>query len=297
MNMEENMEQEPVKPVRNVGGRPPLPDAPTNAEECRSLLAKEVIKTAPHTPRLKGLQTLLESFERREPIATLAAQLAQSQSDNTALQADLISLRESLSASQENCATLAVPHDAVEDTKRACDALRIDIARAQADREAAIKAKDAGIKARDAAVDAQRAAEQGERQVREHLTAAYMKLIGPLESALKLFMSSTSVDAREHWYRLNQLADDFKRGLAQAIAKPVLFSPAPVNIVRRATAEELDKAREALIEKARLENAAQPRSIDPSAYEPMRERAVPRAAEPESQKPISGGADFAEWVK
>src|ERR1035441_5543245 len=74
-------EHETPEPRKSKGGRPPLPDAPTSAAECRRLLAIEVVKTTPHTPRLKGLQTLLESFERQDKDAPVADRLAQSQAD------------------------------------------------------------------------------------------------------------------------------------------------------------------------------------------------------------------------
>ena len=64
----------------------------------------------------------------------------------------------------------------------------------------------------------------------------------------------------------------------------------------RANSEKLAQAVEDKIEMDRIENARQPRAMEPLGVEHFRERAVPRAPEPESTKPISGGADFADWV-
>jgi hypothetical protein len=190
-----------------------------------------------------------------------------------------------------------VPHDEVEQVKAACDSLRRDIARANDNLALATKSKNDAVKARDSAVEAQHAAEQAEKQAKNHLEAEYMKLIDPVVTALKA-LTSASLDARERRYQFDCLLTEFRRMHALALVAPVNRAPTPpVKVVRQATAEELATAREALIEQARIENAAQPRSVDPSAYEPMRERAIPRTPEPEPVKPISGGADFEPWVK
>ena len=49
---------------------PANPTPPTNSAECRALLAQELTKQKPDTPRLKGYQTLLASFEAGEQRTT-----------------------------------------------------------------------------------------------------------------------------------------------------------------------------------------------------------------------------------
>lgn len=43
-----------------------LPPPPTNADECRKLLAAEICKQKPDTTKVKGFQTLLASFEAQD---------------------------------------------------------------------------------------------------------------------------------------------------------------------------------------------------------------------------------------
>ena len=47
---------------RNRGGRPPQPPAPTNATECRALIAREVVRHKPRELTLRGLYRLLREF-------------------------------------------------------------------------------------------------------------------------------------------------------------------------------------------------------------------------------------------
>ena len=58
------MTDEIVKPEvkRNRGGRPPQPPAPTNATECRALIAQEVVRHKPRELTLRGLYRLLREF-------------------------------------------------------------------------------------------------------------------------------------------------------------------------------------------------------------------------------------------
>jgi chromosome segregation ATPase len=51
---------------RRKGGRPPLPTAPKNASDSRTLIAEEVVKTKPSPSRLRYLRALLKSFEHAE---------------------------------------------------------------------------------------------------------------------------------------------------------------------------------------------------------------------------------------
>jgi hypothetical protein len=62
------MTEEIVKPEvkRNRGGRPSFPPAPTNATECRALIAAEVVRHKPRELTLRGLYRLLKEFSAAE---------------------------------------------------------------------------------------------------------------------------------------------------------------------------------------------------------------------------------------
>ena len=47
-------------------GRPPLPPAPQNAEDVRTLIAQETVKTKPRERTLRYLYRLLKAFERAD---------------------------------------------------------------------------------------------------------------------------------------------------------------------------------------------------------------------------------------
>ncbi len=47
-------------------GRPPLPPAPQNAGDCRTLIAQETVKTKPRERTLRYLYKLLRAFERAD---------------------------------------------------------------------------------------------------------------------------------------------------------------------------------------------------------------------------------------
>lgn len=47
-------------------GRPPLPLAPQNAEDIRTLIAQETVKTKPRERTLRYLYRLLKAFERAD---------------------------------------------------------------------------------------------------------------------------------------------------------------------------------------------------------------------------------------
>lgn len=287
------------EPTRNKGGRPPKPDAPKTAEECRRLIATESVKEKPSATKQRLLQTLLESFERQEArtITDTDAKLAATIAENANLQTEIESLRGTVVASQEKCESLTVPYAEFEDAKATRDSLRRDLTHANDNLSLATKATKEAIAARDLAVAAQRTAEQNEAHVRQHLKAEYQKLINPLESALKGWLSGSSIDARTMRYPVNQLMEEFRRLHALAMSAPAPFAPTPVRAVRQATSEELAKAQTDRIEADRAENMNQPRSAEPTGVEHMRERFIPRAPEPEAHRPISGGAEWSDWVK
>jgi hypothetical protein len=52
--------------LKRKGGRPPLPPAPLNAGDCRTLVAAESVKTNPRERTLRHLYRLLKAFERAE---------------------------------------------------------------------------------------------------------------------------------------------------------------------------------------------------------------------------------------
>jgi hypothetical protein len=47
-------------------GRPPLPPAPENAGDCRTLIGQETVKTKPRERTLRYLYRLLKAFERAD---------------------------------------------------------------------------------------------------------------------------------------------------------------------------------------------------------------------------------------
>jgi chromosome segregation ATPase len=291
---------EPPEP-RNLGGRPRKPSAPRTAGEVRHLLAVEAVKEKPHAARQRILQQLLESFEKQEENIPVASQLAQSQAEKDILQGDINSLRQSLAASQSRCESLSVPHDEFEDAKAERDSLRREITSCTGEIARANSALQEARDARDIALSAQRAAEQGEKQARGHLNSQYMKLIEPLEVALRRW-SGSHIDARIQRHHVDCLMEEFRRMHAQALAamEPVpQEKQIPTSTLRQATPKqlkELAKARADQIEAARVDNLNQPRSIEPGDVEHLRERFVPRAPEPEPQRPISGGVDWEPWV-
>ncbi len=52
--------------LKRKGGRPPLPPAPQNADDCRALIAQETVKTKPRQRTLMYLYRLLKAFERAD---------------------------------------------------------------------------------------------------------------------------------------------------------------------------------------------------------------------------------------
>jgi hypothetical protein len=62
------MTDEIVKPEvkRNRGGRPPVPSPPQNADECRALIAAEVVRHKPRELMLRGLFRLLNEYKQHE---------------------------------------------------------------------------------------------------------------------------------------------------------------------------------------------------------------------------------------
>jgi hypothetical protein len=53
-------------PMKRKGGRPPIPSAPLNADECRALIAAEVIRSKPKEHTLRGLFRLLNEYKQHE---------------------------------------------------------------------------------------------------------------------------------------------------------------------------------------------------------------------------------------
>ena len=53
-------------PMKRKGGRPPQPPAPTNADECRVLIAQEVVRHKPREMMLRGLFRLLNEYKQHE---------------------------------------------------------------------------------------------------------------------------------------------------------------------------------------------------------------------------------------
>jgi len=303
---------EPQEPqvIAKKGGRPPQPDAPTNAADCRTLLAAEIVKRKPDQTCVRGLQALLENFERLETREAndTAARLTQSIADNASLQIANEELRGTVTTLTARCESLAVPHNAVETANTERDAMRRDIESATTKKEQAVKEMQEAVKARDLALNAQRTAEQDSIAFRRQLDSEYMKMIGPMMAALSALPppDHSNVAAQEQRYKFESLLTEFRRLHAQAIATAVPLTPSvpPVKSTKPLTPEELEaqrKKREKVyadkVEADRVENAAQPRSVDPSAYEPGRERHVPRYSEPAPHIPISGGADWSGWVK
>ncbi len=296
---QEQQKQQTPNEHRNKGGRPPQPDAPTNADECRHLIAVEVVKTKPDQTRVRGLQALLESFERQagKDLTDTAEKLTQSINEMTTLREETASLRGNITVLESRCDLLAVPHNAVEAVTLERDSLRHDLHFANMSLTTANKELKDAVTARDLARESQRVAEQHAAALKGQLDSAYMKLIDPVSDALRALAGATSFDARERRDYLELRMTEFRRMHALAVATPVFVPTTPVKIVRRATPAELEKATTDQTEAACIENAAQPRSIDPTAYESLRERAVPRAPEPEPTRPISGGTDWSPLVK
>jgi hypothetical protein len=52
--------------LKRKGGRPPLPPAPQNADDCRALIAAEVVRSNPRVRSLAFFYKLLRAFERAE---------------------------------------------------------------------------------------------------------------------------------------------------------------------------------------------------------------------------------------
>ena len=55
--------------LKRKGGRPPLPPAPQNAGDCRTLIAAETVRTKPRERTLRYLYRLLKAFERADDAA------------------------------------------------------------------------------------------------------------------------------------------------------------------------------------------------------------------------------------
>ena len=66
------MTDEIVKPEvkRNRGGRPPVPSPPQNADECRALIAAEVVR---HKPRELMLRWTFQTSERVQAARKVSA--------------------------------------------------------------------------------------------------------------------------------------------------------------------------------------------------------------------------------
>lgn len=52
--------------IKRKGGRPPLPPAPQNAGDCRTLIAAETVRTKPRERTLRYLYRLLRAFVAAE---------------------------------------------------------------------------------------------------------------------------------------------------------------------------------------------------------------------------------------
>jgi hypothetical protein len=52
--------------IKRKGGRPPLPPAPQNAGDCRTLIAAETVRTTPRERTLRYLYRLLRAFVAAE---------------------------------------------------------------------------------------------------------------------------------------------------------------------------------------------------------------------------------------
>lgn len=52
--------------LKRKAGRPPLPPAPQNAGDCRTLISLETVKTKPRERTLRYLYRLLKAFERAD---------------------------------------------------------------------------------------------------------------------------------------------------------------------------------------------------------------------------------------
>src|SRR5579872_908067 len=52
--------------LKRKAGRPPIPPAPQNAGDCRTLIAHETVKTKPRERTLRYLYRLLKAFERAD---------------------------------------------------------------------------------------------------------------------------------------------------------------------------------------------------------------------------------------
>jgi hypothetical protein len=262
-------------------GRPKQPDAPTTACETRALLAAEVVKKEPSATRVRGLQSLLDSLAQQE----------------TPDASELQRLRESHKALQVRVEEMT--HDAAEfDALRAeRDALRRGLESTTRNLTLANQTMKEAVSASAIAVSAQQQAESRAATYKQQLDSSFMKLIEPLVNVLKRLAPAGqgSVEAREYRHIFETLLAEFRRMHAESLRPSV--TPAPVASVKmRATPAEWEKAIAAQTEADRIENLKQPRSIEPTAYESMRERAVPRAPEPEPHRPISGGIEFEPWV-
>jgi len=300
---EQTQEPQPqAEPVNYGGRRPgagrkPDPSAPETEEEVARLEAEESVKQKPSATKQHLWSDLHEYYARRDKDAV--TRLAQAQEENAvrvaALQGEIATLHESLAASEQKGDALSVPHEEFEQVKADRDSLRRELTRANENLILAVRVKTDAVASRDAALSAQHTAEQGEARIRQYCGDQFKRVIPSLEAAAHSLAASPS--ARELWYGFNSLAEDFKRMHSEAIATPVPFTPVPLKIVREAPEAERRKALEALTEQHRIENLQQPRSSEPTSFETMRERAIPRTQDPEPTKPISGGADFADWVK
>ncbi len=55
--------------LKRRAGRPPLPPAPQNAGDCRTLIAAETVRTQPRERTVRYLYRLLKAFERADDAA------------------------------------------------------------------------------------------------------------------------------------------------------------------------------------------------------------------------------------
>lgn len=283
---------EPQKIKKDGMGRP-AHIAPTNVDEVLQLMACESVKDKPNSTKGTLWKEVMEGFKLQEQLAAIREQLTAEREEKAALQAEITSLRDSLAASQAQCESLAVPHDAVERMRSERDSALRDAARAGDNLILAVKSKNDAIASRDAALSAQRTAEQAEARIQQYLSEEFKRVIEPLAQAAR--MMGSSIDGREQRVMFLYHVEELKRLHSEAIARPVTPAITPAK-QREATEVERRKALDVKTEQERLENLQQPRSPEPSAYETSRERAIPRAWEPEPVRQITGGAEFADWV-
>jgi hypothetical protein len=78
-----------VTTLKRRAGRPPLPPAPQNAGDCRTLIAQETVKTKPRERTLRYLYRLLRSFVTAEDVARVEAKTKALDEANRLKQAEI----------------------------------------------------------------------------------------------------------------------------------------------------------------------------------------------------------------